>query len=280
MPFRLRYKAHDLELAVGDFVIGRSAECQLAVDDPLVSRRHAALRVGADAVLAEDLGSRNGILINGKKVKGQAEVLDGDHIRIGSQEMTLHRVDEHGARSPGIELRVTQTLGHTELSAIRNALEETTNEPTRTETPAMRQAGSLRLLCGVADKAFAMGRADEAERILHQALLDLLAAAERGERVEEAAVGQAARYAAKLAGTTGKGTWADYTFDLYRSQRMILPAQVVDELYTVVRKVKTLSLSKVRGYLVAIRDSSSKRTPAERFLVQRIEGLERLVALK
>ncbi len=34
MAFRLRYLAHDLELAVGDFVIGRSTECQLSVDDP------------------------------------------------------------------------------------------------------------------------------------------------------------------------------------------------------------------------------------------------------
>lgn len=280
MPFRLRYKAHDLELVVGDFVIGRSAECQLAVDDPLVSRRHAALHVSQDKVVAEDLGSRNGIVVNGRKVQQQAELADGDHIRIGSQEMTLHRVDEQGRRSPDIQLRITQTLGHAELSAMRDALEGVENEPTTTETAATRQAASLRLLCGVADKAFALGRGQEAERILSQALTELLATARRGEDIDEAALGLAARYSVKLASVTGKGSWADYAFDLYKAVGRILPAQVVDELYTIVRKLKELTPSKIRGYLVAIRDSTAKRTPAERFLLQRIEGLERLIALK
>jgi pSer/pThr/pTyr-binding forkhead associated (FHA) protein len=280
MPFRLRYKAHDLELVVGDFVIGRSAECQLAVDDPLVSRRHAALHVTPDKVVAEDLGSRNGIVVNGRKVQHQAELADGDHIRIGSQEMTLHRVDEHGRRNPDIQLRITHTLGHAELSAMRDALEGVENEPTTTETAATRQAASLRLLCGVADKAFALGRGQEAERILSQALTELLATAQRGQDVDENALGLAARYAVKLASVTGKGSWADYAFDLYKAEGKILPAQVVDDLYTIVRKVKALTPSKIRGYLVAIRDSTARRAPAERFLLQRIEGLERLIALK
>ena len=38
MPFRLRYMAHDLELPIGEFVVGRSTECQLSLDDPLVAR--------------------------------------------------------------------------------------------------------------------------------------------------------------------------------------------------------------------------------------------------
>ena len=45
MPFRLRYLAHDFELPEGPFVIGRSGDCQLSLDDPLVSRRHATLQV-------------------------------------------------------------------------------------------------------------------------------------------------------------------------------------------------------------------------------------------
>ena len=49
MRFRLRYLHHDLELSEGQFVVGRSAGCQLSLDDPLVSRRHALLIVGKDA---------------------------------------------------------------------------------------------------------------------------------------------------------------------------------------------------------------------------------------
>ena len=68
MPVRLRYLVHDLEVPPGEFVIGRSPDCQLSLDDPLVSRRHAILVVQADAVYVEDLASRNGVLVNGKRV--------------------------------------------------------------------------------------------------------------------------------------------------------------------------------------------------------------------
>jgi len=112
MPFRLRYLAHDLELPLGDFAVGRSADCQLSVDDPLVSRRHAIIRVRRDGVSVEDLGSRNGVLVNGVRIEGVREVADGDRIQIGSQEMTLLRVDDlRPAQARAEERRATQTLG-------------------------------------------------------------------------------------------------------------------------------------------------------------------------
>src|SRR5579863_549306 len=90
MAFRLRYLAHDLELPIGEFVVGRSTECQLSLDDPLVSRRHAVLRVRRDGVSVQDFGSRNGVLVNGAKITGERELNAGDKIGIGSQEMALH----------------------------------------------------------------------------------------------------------------------------------------------------------------------------------------------
>ena len=68
MRFRLRYMNHDLELNEGEFVVGRNASCQLSLDDPLVSRRHATFIVHADAVTVEDLGSRNGVSVNGERI--------------------------------------------------------------------------------------------------------------------------------------------------------------------------------------------------------------------
>src|SRR6185369_7208724 len=89
MPFRLRHLQHNFELGQGEFVIGRSAECQLALDDPLVSRKHALLIVGAESVVIKDLGSRNGVVVNGIRIEGSRILLDSDSIVIGSQEMTL-----------------------------------------------------------------------------------------------------------------------------------------------------------------------------------------------
>src|SRR5689334_15804899 len=127
MGFRLRYLAHDLELPVGEFVIGRSADCQLALDDPLVSRRHAVLRTRKDGVSVEDLGSRNGVLVNGTKIDGAVEISDGDKVQIGSQEMMLMRIDEHriAARSGDDGRRATLTLGAMSMSDPRNAAEPT-----------------------------------------------------------------------------------------------------------------------------------------------------------
>jgi len=282
MPFRLRYLAHDLELPVGDFVIGRSADCQLSVDDPLVSRRHGLIKVRKDGVSVEDLGSRNGVLVNGIRIEGPREIYDNDKLQIGSQEMTLQKVDDQRpAQRPGDEARrATQTLGAMNIGDIRAAIEPTVS----TDPPSLAEHSkvltSFRLLGGVADKALAMGRADEAERIMQALLWDVIRQARDGRIIDADVAEGAARYAARLAGATTKGSWADYVFELYTLAKRLIPAPIVDELYTVIRKVKTIELSKIRGYLTVLRRQATGFGPTERFLMQRIEGLERLGALK
>src|ERR1700759_267945 len=100
MPVRLRYLAHELEVPSGQFVIGRTPDCQLSLDDPLVSRRHALLVVQQNGVFLEDLGSRNGVFVNGSKIDKVLRLKDGDVIKIGGQEMTLHGIDDGLTSSP------------------------------------------------------------------------------------------------------------------------------------------------------------------------------------
>lgn len=70
-------------------VVGRGTEADLRISDPGVSRRHVELEVGAEGVEAVDLGSTNGILVDGRKVS-RARLRDGSVIRIGHTEMTVH----------------------------------------------------------------------------------------------------------------------------------------------------------------------------------------------
>jgi pSer/pThr/pTyr-binding forkhead associated (FHA) protein len=49
-------------------VIGRSAESDLVVDDPFLSRRHFRLFRAGDTLLVEDLGSRNGTLVTARRL--------------------------------------------------------------------------------------------------------------------------------------------------------------------------------------------------------------------
>ena len=74
-------------------LIGRGSEADLRINDPGVSRRHAQIHVrgtGDDiAISIEDLGSTNGIIVNGAKVR-EAQLDDGSRIEIGSTRMLVH----------------------------------------------------------------------------------------------------------------------------------------------------------------------------------------------
>ena len=78
-------------------VIGRGNDADLRVNDPGVSRRHAEFRVTEDSngprVSVHDLGSTNGVLVNGKRVE-DATLADGAVIRIGNTTLTLHQRHE------------------------------------------------------------------------------------------------------------------------------------------------------------------------------------------
>jgi FhaA, N-terminal domain/FHA domain len=71
-------------------VIGRSRDCDIQLNDANVSRRHAELRQEGASYWVVDLGSTNGMEVNGKRVK-RAKLRDGDTITLGSTEITFER---------------------------------------------------------------------------------------------------------------------------------------------------------------------------------------------
>jgi hypothetical protein len=300
MPVRLRYLAHDLEVPSGQFVIGRTPDCQLSLDDPLVSRRHALLVVQQNGIFVEDLGSRNGVFVNGSKIEKVLRLKDGDVIKIGGQEMTLHGIDEGlGSAPPAPAHHRTRTMQDIQAyiddgsnPAAKSAdapppesapgdeiLEDSTvvtMSPLIAQNPD-RRVSALSLIGGLADKALALGRAEEAERILSRTLVDLKSKCEAGESLQSELAERAASYAARLAGATGKGMWVEYVFGLYLAQRQLVPGKVVDELYSSVRKVKHTDRASMRAYSQMLREIESGFGPAERFVQQRLEGLERWI---
>lgn len=76
------------------FTIGRDRQCDLAIDDLTVSRRHAQLeREEAGGWVLTDLGSRNGTRVNGWRVRDSVEVRPGDLIRFGDVVYVLGSAD-------------------------------------------------------------------------------------------------------------------------------------------------------------------------------------------
>jgi hypothetical protein len=78
-------------------VIGRGTEADLQINDPGISRRHAEIRVfpgdNRPQVSVVDLGSTNGMLVNGQRVE-QATLDDGATVKIGNTTLTIHYVSQ------------------------------------------------------------------------------------------------------------------------------------------------------------------------------------------
>ena len=69
-------------------VLGRSRECDVTLNDPNVSRRHAEIRPdGRGGWIVEDLGSTNGVKVNGRAVSGPTRVEPGDRLTLGTADV-------------------------------------------------------------------------------------------------------------------------------------------------------------------------------------------------
>src|SRR5262245_29276991 len=73
-------------------VIGRAADVDFSIDDGGISRRHCRVRSEGAGYVIEDLGSRNGTMVNGAVVQS-APLSDGAIIRIGTVEMIFRQVE-------------------------------------------------------------------------------------------------------------------------------------------------------------------------------------------
>lgn len=287
MAYRLRYLHHNLELAPGQFLIGRSTECQLSLDDPLVSRKHALLTITSDSVFVEDMGSRNGVLVDGTKIEGRRRVGDGSRITIGSQDMVLLEGQRERAATMSAlpAALVTFVGGEAPLLpspplAVTPPTPAPPAPPVPPEDEASKKNDTFKLLGGVAEKAMAMGRADDAERLLQTLMMQVIEAARAQRILDPLTVEQAGRFGAKLAVVTTKSSWFDYVVELYTLENRIMPASVVDEMHQAVRKVPAINLPALQEYLGNLQENTARLGPNERFLLQRLEGLLRLAALK
>jgi predicted component of type VI protein secretion system len=74
-------------------LIGRHPECDVRIDSPKISRRHCCIALAYDRIVARDLGSRNGMRVNGRVVE-EARLAPGDEIAIGH---LIYRVEHTAA---------------------------------------------------------------------------------------------------------------------------------------------------------------------------------------
>jgi DNA-binding winged helix-turn-helix (wHTH) protein len=88
--FRLILGSREFALAAGENTLGRGPEAAVFLDDATVSRLHARVVVGGPAgPLLEDLGSKNGTWLLGRRIESAERLKDGDEFRVGSVPLTF-----------------------------------------------------------------------------------------------------------------------------------------------------------------------------------------------
>jgi hypothetical protein len=248
--FCLRYGHRDVVLGPGKYLIGRSSSCNVVLDAPLVSRRHAVLDVDANRAAIADLGSRNGVFVNGVRVCGTRVLHDGDTISLGAEtlDVTIGRVAL--SRSPARAERKEETL--TGMKAV--VVEDVEEHEDQGRTTLV--SDDLQLIGAVAERALQAGHAADAENMLRAHLDGLLLDAGRERRSSPAARVRAFAFALKLAEATGKASWFDYAVDLLRAERTVCTEHQLDQLRVTMHRVKGVDPRRIARYAVALRAAS------------------------
>lgn len=272
MVVELLYAGRYVGVAPGAHVIGRDASCQFPLDDPSVSRRHAMLTVHVNGASIEDLGSRNGVVVDGQKANGRIELSDGNRIKIGNKELQIRILA--GALAAGAPVGPPTPIG---LGAVDDSLQrfqvETVSLESQTKNAGVEE---LEVLVDRADKALASGHPEQAERILSDRLSGVLASLRTGDRVDGLTVRFAATHALRLAGASRNPRWVDYVFDLYTLLDVLMPREIIDSLHRLVDQVGPIDLLNVDGYLRGMSRSQDDMDGQERALLRRVEQFKAL----
>lgn len=85
----------------GELVLGREqGAADVVLEDPGISRAHAAVRARGGQITVEDLGSSNGTFVNGDAISGEVELADGDEIQVGGTVLAVQGADAATAMMP------------------------------------------------------------------------------------------------------------------------------------------------------------------------------------
>jgi DNA-binding winged helix-turn-helix (wHTH) protein len=94
---RLLWDGREIELATGGNVLGREPGCAVWIDAPGVSRQHARIVVAEGTAALEDLGSKNGTYLRGRRIEAPAPLADGDPIVLGTALITVRLLRPGGS---------------------------------------------------------------------------------------------------------------------------------------------------------------------------------------
>ncbi len=238
--YRLRFLLQEIDLNEGETLIGRSADCHVTIEDPLVSRHHARVRIAGDLALVEDLDSRNGTFVNGKGIDRQIALEDGDRVRIGTLELVFcHAADRATVKKQG--RRTTGFMCHCAACGSPYPAESKTcphcgsdrRVDDDTITGVVSEADrnwTLDLLVDVLGKGVTLERWSDVNRMLTRARANIESRLASDHPVERSHLDQVATAAVRLAAHQGDPAWAVWVFTIHSTLGWIPAEEVLQPL--------------------------------------------------
>ena len=245
---RLAWGRGSIDLPDGQYLIGRSSACDIVIDDPRISRRHAQLEVDGVDVHIVDLESRNGIYVNDRPVRRMQALAEGDVILIGAAELKFDLV---AGRAPGGARRPAQAF--VVLESVDSGDDRTAGKDYFASAPITKTFDDLELIGRVAERALAAGHPQQAESMVEGHLQRVLDDSIRRREVSAGTAQRAIDLALRLAETTHRGGWFDYTIDLLRAQRQLCSEAQLKRLVRVERQVDRIDPARIRKYVDTLR---------------------------
>ena len=234
----------EVDLPPGETLIGRSLDCQITLEDPLVSRVHARVIVTGDEAVVEDLGSRNGVKVNGAALRGPTRLKDGDRLRIGTQEVVVTRIEPTAVARHARATGVLRVCANCKLPYPRELLACPNCEATEQEdeetlsaslTTGAQQAWGIQLLVEALERALALGRHEDAERILRRASVQVEEQLDKGMRLDPKQLDGVGTAAVRVSQELGDPTWAVWALRMLRAQRVFPSSAVVERVEAMTR---------------------------------------------
>ncbi len=244
MPrYRLRFLLQEIDLPPGETILGRSASCHVTIEDPLVSRQHAAIIVEANGAKIRDMGSRNGLTVNARAIAGPTELKDGDRIRIGTQEMVFCAVRSQSRSGVGPGTRPTGFMCHCAHCGLPYPAElllcpacgsrERMDEDTISGIVGENDKNwTLELLVDVLDKAVSLERWDDVQRMLARSKANVEERLRTNAGLEMEHLDRLAEAAAALAKERREAEWGRWILAVYANLGAVPAEHITQRLST------------------------------------------------
>jgi hypothetical protein len=282
--YRLRFLLQEFDLPPGETILGRSPECHVSIEDPLVSRQHAKVRIQADEAFVEDLGSRNGLRVNGRPIKGLHPLADGDRIRIGTQELVFCRVtnaqDQSSKRTGFLRhCAKCRTPYPEEMIACPNcgSTDSADEETLSGMFGESRQNWTLQLLVEVLEKALSLSRDADAERIVRRATANVEERIAQNASVDKRQLDALADAASRMAEQQQSSHWGQWILVVYAKLAFVPPASAVARLSALPSSERARLKGFLGDLLRAVRERGGTMNDDELGGLTKLETLRREV---